>query len=102
MSDYETACEIDFPLFAFARSSDPATSQESSNETRKKAAGLRDAFVQRLRKIGRPATANEVAQRIESIRKRAGEIKEIEVVGTKKCSVTGKNASTYWFKGNNK
>lgn len=97
MSDYETGLD-DLPLFAMARDSDKETSHQAAEEVATKLSGLRAVFVSRLRQIGRPATANEVAQRIESIRKRAKECERlglIKAVGTKTCTVTGKTATVY-------
>lgn len=81
-----------------ARTTDPQTSQDAADEIQPKLVGLRAEFVRRLKELGRPATANEVAAGDESIRKRAVECVRIGYVvemGTKTCSVTGKRATVY-------
>lgn len=83
-----------------ARVSDKATSQLAAAEVRPKLAGLRAEFVQRLRAIGRPATAQEIAKGKESLRKRAKECVVMRLVcdvGTKTCDVTGQRATVYWW-----
>ena len=94
MSDYENI--NDLPLFGLCRTTDPATSYESAADTASKLVGLRQEFRDRLRAIGHPCTANEVAAGDESIRKRANEC-DLVVVYTRKCTVTGKSARCYWF-----
>jgi hypothetical protein len=82
------------------RASDQPTSVEAAQSVEPKLVGLRLEFVERLRAIGRPATAQEIAGGNESLRKRALECVRFGFVrqaGVKVCEVTGKNAMTYWF-----
>ena len=82
------------------RVSDKQTSIDAAEDVRPKLDGLRAEFVARLREIGRPATANEVAAGDESIRKRAAECVRagwVKEMGTKICAVSGKRATVYWF-----
>lgn len=82
-----------------SRTTDPETSKAAGVDVEPKLSGLRAEFVFRLRLLGRPATAQEVADGVESIRKRAkecGRLGLVRVVGTKRCSITGKSATTYW------
>lgn len=99
MSDYGTTDHM--PLFDVpARASDPQTSHDGAKSIASKRQLLRSKFVARVREIGMPCTANEVARGDESLRKRAGELVDdglLAVTGTRKCSVTGKSASTYWI-----
>ena len=89
-----------------ARESDPETSHAGAAHVRPKLVGLRLAFVETLRSLGR-ATANEVAAaavgaglvlNAESLRKRARELVDlglIRVVGSRPCSVTGCAADVF-------
>ena len=84
-------------MATIARINDPATSHQAAAEIVPKLVGLRAEFVARLKAIG-SGTANEVARGDESIRKRAKECERfgwIEVVGERRCRVTGKNAMVY-------
>jgi len=102
MSDYGYASGVDdLPLFAIARDGDKATSHEAAEDITPRLVGLRAAFVDRLRAIGHPATAQEIAGGDESIRKRSKECVRlgfIVEVGSRKCCVTGKTATCYWVK----
>lgn len=89
------------------RRTDPATSHESASETESRATMLQGLFLAELRRASEPLTANEVAHRAaadrpdvmpESVRKRAGELvkdEKIVVVGSRRCTITGRKASTY-------
>jgi hypothetical protein len=82
-----------------AREAAKQTSHDAADDVRPKLAGLRAEFVRRLRELGRPATANEIAAGDESIRKRAAECVRlgfVKEVGTKVCAVSGKRATVYW------
>ena len=62
-----------------------------------KLTGYRAEFIARLRELGK-ATANEVADGNESIRKRARECERLGLIreaGVRACGVTGKQA-TVW------
>lgn len=90
-----------FDHAATCRKSDSPTSKESAKTVEPKLAGLRVEFVRRLREIGEPSTANEVAGGNESLRKRAKECVElglVNVLGTKCCRVTGQKAAIYWIR----
>lgn len=98
-----------------ARESDPITSHQSAAETSKKLTKLHTAFFELLKFLcdfrKKPVTANEVAEQCiksfpgvanqETWRKRAGELLSdeygalIEVVGIRKCEVTGSSARTF-------
>ena len=86
-----------------ARNSDPMTSHIAAAEVEPTLAGRRLQFVQALRTIGRPATAQEIAATCEpsvreSVRKRAKECVRLGFVaerGVKLCEVTGKMATVY-------
>jgi hypothetical protein len=96
-----------------SRKSDPITSQQSAAETEKKLGPLHELFLQCLITLGRPSTANEVAELCSSIngktcetnRKRAGELasevygRRIVVDGSRRCDVTGKPCRTFKLKG---
>ena len=93
----------DLPLFAYARSCDPATSRESAAATKLVATGLRLVFVHQVREHG-PCTANEAVESFEnnhyaqSVRKRASECEAlglVRVIGTRACKVTGRSAQVY-------
>lgn len=87
-----------FDSFPIVRQSDKATSQAAAVEVEPKLVGLRAVFVERLRAIGEPATANEIASGDESIRKRAKECERMGFVrdaGVRQCRVTGKRATVY-------
>ncbi len=89
---------------AIARISDPITSHVAAESVLPKLSGRRAEFVDCLRQIGQPATAQEIAaladDRVrESVRKRAKEcvrLGYVVEVGTKRCDVTGQTASVYW------
>jgi len=101
-----------------ARRSDPITSQQSAAETDKKLTKLHTGFFELLKFLcdfrNKPVTANEVAEQCltsfpgvanqETWRKRAGELASdeygnlIEVVGTRRCEVTGRSARTFRVK----
>lgn len=86
-----------------ARRSDPATSKIAAEEVEPRLSGYRLVFANRLLTLG-AATAQEVAQGCESIRKRAKELQRrgiIEVVGTRPCRITGRTASVYRVKDHN-
>jgi len=98
-----------------SRKSDPITSQKSAAETDKKLTKLHTGFYELLKFLcdfrKKPVTANEVAEQClasfpgvanqETWRKRAGELASdeygnlIEVVGIRKCEVTGRPARTF-------
>jgi len=81
------------------RASDKLTSIAAAKETEPKLGGLRLEFVNRLRAIGRTATAQEIAGGNESLRKRALECVRLGFVveaGTRVCAATGKMATVYW------
>lgn len=93
----------DLPLFAYARRSDPATSNLSAVATKQVATGLRAVFAHQVAKHG-PCTANEAVEQFEnnhyaqSVRKRASECEAlgtVRVVGTRACTVTGRSAQVY-------
>lgn len=93
----------DLPLFAYARTTDPITSKQSSSRTMQVATGLRATFVHQVRKHG-PCTANEAVQEFEnphyaeSVRKRASECEKlgaVRVVGRRACGVTGNSSQIY-------
>ncbi len=98
------ATDVEFgPLFAYARSRDPATSRQSAIDTKLVATGLRLVFVHQVRELG-PCTANEAVESFEnfhysqSVRKRASECEAlglVRVVGTRPCTVTGRTAQVY-------
>ena len=89
-------------LFAstpIARATDSETSHVAAVEVEPKLTCMRAEFVRRLKAIGYPATAQEIAQGCETIRKRALECVRLGLVveaGTRRCNVTGKNAKVYW------
>jgi len=81
------------------RVADKQTSADAAKATEPKLGGLRLEFVNRLRSLGMPATAQEISGGNESLRKRALECVRlgfIVEVGTKKCAATGKSATAYW------
>ena len=91
-----------------ARQSDPLTSRMAAEEIKPKVSQLQQAFLAALKDLGGgPATAREVAERAkemglhrepESIRKRASELEDmrlIQVVEVRRCSVTNKVAETW-------
>lgn len=83
--------------YRLSRGSDPATSKQADADIRPKLSGLYAEFVERLSQLGR-ATANEVADGNESLRKRARylvDAREIKTSGTKVCSRTGKEVTAY-------
>ena len=78
-----------------ARRTDPDTSHEAAAKL--KTDTLRSIFLERLKKLGE-ATANEVAQGDESVRKRCKELLDdglIIVVGKRRCRVTNNTARTF-------
>lgn len=84
-----------------ARAADPQTSKLAAEVIRPKLVGLQLQFVERLRQIGKPATANEVSLGNESIRKRALELVRsgvIQEIGARECNVSGKMATVYWLR----
>jgi len=96
-----------------ARQDDPPTSKAAAEDIRPKLSGLREAFVLALADLGGgPCTAREVAERAkemglhrepESVRKRAAELEDmrlIQVVEVRRCSVTNKVAETWRLAGN--
>jgi hypothetical protein len=98
-------CQLSlFDQSVIARPSDPITSHVAAASVQPKLSGRRAEFVDCLRRIGRPATAQEIAAladvRIrESVRKRAKEcvnLGYVVEVGTKRCDVTGENVTAYW------
>lgn len=98
-------CQLSlFDQSVIARPSDPITSHVAAASVAPKLSGRRAEFVECLRQIGHPATAQEIAAladvRIrESVRKRAKEcvnLGYVSEVGTKRCDVTGTMAMTYW------
>ena len=103
MSDYDYG-QYDDTLPLFARASDPATSKIAAAEIETRASSLRAEFVRSLRARGLPSTAQEVAAGSDvairdSVRKRAAECVSagaVVVIGSKRCEVTGKLATTYW------
>lgn len=89
-----------FDHASVARRSDPVTSQIAAANVEPQLNGLRAQFVERLRQIGEPSTAQEISGGSESIRKRAKECLRLGVVrdaGTRRCRVTGKVATVYWL-----
>ena len=91
-----------------ARQDDPPTSKQAAEEIRPSIGKLQAAFLAALKDLGGgPATAREVAERAkemglhrepESIRKRASELEDmrlIQVVEVRRCSVTNKVAETW-------
>ena len=104
---------------AIARRSDPVTSHKAASETEKKLTKLHTGFFELLKFLcdfrKKPVTANEVAEQCirsfpgvanqETWRKRAGELLSeeygalIEVVGIRKCEVTGSSARTFRVRG---
>lgn len=93
----------DLPLFAYARSNDPATSKLSAAATMQVATGLRAVFTHQVAEHG-PCTANEAVESFEnphyaqSVRKRASECESlgaVRVIGTRVCKVTGRAARVY-------
>jgi len=81
-------------LFRFT---DPATSRLAAEGVAEKLTGYRAEFIERLKEL-KQATANEVAQGNESIRKRARECQRLGFIrecGVRRCAVTGKLA-TVW------
>ena len=90
--------ETEIPI---VRVDDKQTSQVAAFEAKLKLKGWRAEFVARLERIGKPSTANEVAQGNESIRKRALElvrIGAIREIGARECNVSGKMATIYWLR----
>ena len=80
-----------------ARDADPQTSHQGVEYIQPELGALQSEFVRRLSELGE-ATAQEVAAGRESIRKRAKECERLGVVistGTRRCRVTGQNATTY-------
>lgn len=85
----------------FVRIGDKGTSQVAAVEAKPKLNGWRAEFMARLERIGKPSTANEVAQGNESIRKRALELVRsgvIQELSARECNVSGKLATVYWLK----
>ena len=94
-----------------ARSSDPPTSHQAAAQIAGKLGYYAAGMLQAVTTLGE-ATASEAARHareadgsnvisVESYRKRAGELEragKIEVVGTRKCKVTGKQARTFKVK----
>ena len=77
------------------RKSDPDTSREGAAATNLNA--HQRLFLDRLEQLGQ-ATANEVAEGCESVRKRASELVrsgDIQVIGIRAFKVTGRRASVY-------
>lgn len=82
------------------RPTDKPTSHAAAVEVAAKLRGYRLQFLENLEVIDRPATAQEISQGCESVRKRAKELVDlgrIVEVGPIECSVTGKMATGYWF-----
>jgi len=85
------------------RADDQPTSVDAARGVEPKLDGLRLEFVERLRAIGKPATAQEIAAGKESIRKRALECVRMGFVrqsGVKVCEVTKQRATAYWVTEN--
>lgn len=92
---------------AIARKSDPITSHAAATEIRPILGKLQAAFLAALRDLGGTRTAREIAERaremglhgeVESVRKRSAELEEmrlIQVVEVRRCSVTGKVAESW-------
>ena len=84
-----------------ARTIDPPTSQIAAKQV--DATTRRLQFVEALKRIGKPSTAQEIAAMVdsasrESVRKRAKECVDLGLVlaiGIKTCGVTGKLATAY-------
>lgn len=86
-----------FDASPIARQSDPETSQIAAADIEPKLSGCRREFVERLRVLG-AATAQEVADGNETIRKRAKECERMGWIvnaGARRCRVTGKMATVY-------
>jgi hypothetical protein len=91
-----------------ARASDPQTSKDGAAKVSLKGDGLRALFVMGIKRLGGKATAKEISEamsnnnvKAESIRKRAKECCDlgmVEVVGTRKCKVSGENCQVYSVK----
>ena len=92
-----------FDAEPIVRRDDPITSKIAAAEVAPKLDGMRLRFVEALRAIGRPATAQEIASTVdphirESVRKRAKECVRLGFVierGTAVCCVTRKMATVY-------
>lgn len=85
-----------------ARDSDPVTSHKAARQIAGAIGGKQRQFLDRLAAIGQPSTANEVADGVESIRKRARELVRdghLVSTGSRPCRKTGHEAETFWFKG---
>ena len=92
---------------ALARQSDPVTSKVAADEIRPSIGKLQAAFLAALKDLGGARTAREIAERArelglhrepESVRKRASELEDmrmIQVVEVRRCSITGKVAETW-------
>jgi hypothetical protein len=105
-------------LFAWAeslaRSRDPETSKQGAEGIQKQLGGMHHTFLRCLRELGQ-ASANEVAERCTSnfakrntFRRRASDLvsdkfgaPRIRIVGTRICSVSGKNATVYAIREDN-
>lgn len=80
------------------RRTDPETSREAAANIEEKIRGLRLRFMQRLEELGGEATAQEVGNGYEPLRRRASDLHKdgvIEVIGTRRCKRTGSNAQLY-------
>lgn len=83
-----------------ARDSDPVTSHRAAKSIANDLPNKQRQFMERLRSIGQPSTANEVADGVESIRKRARElVRDGYLVsrGSRPCRKTGHEAEVFWF-----
>jgi hypothetical protein len=90
-----------------ARRHDPATSHQAAAEVQPQLGRAQWLLVDGFRRLGRASTAAEAAAKAheidptkstETYRKRTAEcvrLKYLRVAGTRKCSITGKNATTY-------
>jgi hypothetical protein len=100
--------------YPIARNSDPEPSKIAAGDTKPKLGGNHKVFLLALKRIGRPATAQEVAaeavpidgslpvpsafSKRESIRKRAKELVRMGFIGVgdaRICRVTGKESTVY-------
>lgn len=91
--------------FAFARQTDPATSQIAAEEIRPKLNVRAGQFLAGLAAIGGTGTAREVAAEVadciavhDSIRRRASDLVRlglIEEIDARVCRISGKKATVY-------
>ena len=87
-----------FDAARLSRKQDGATSRNGAAHAGKSLGRWQIEFLEELRRHKTPATAQEIADGKESLRKRAAELVRLgyaRVAGMRRCRITGQKASVY-------